>query len=143
MAENLRYLSVDSMIPVIDLIGKPFQDGGRGPETFDCWGLCLEVFRREGVMLRDYRLCCYDAEGFDRNFRDELPRWNRYQWPDIPVPAVITIRFNEPVVNHVGVYIGDMKFLHTREKTGVVVERIDAPYWKHRIEGFYTPNEPR
>lgn len=129
------------MIPVTDLIGRPFIDGGRGPEDFDCWGLCLEVFRREGVALRDYRLCCYDTEGFARNFQDALPGWRRHEWPDVPAPAVVAIRFNTSVVNHVGVYIGDGRFLHTREKTGVLIERIDSPAWRRRIEGFYTSNE--
>lgn len=126
------------MTPVTDLIGKPFADGGRGPDAFDCWGLCLEVFRREGIILRDYRLCCHDSEGFARNFHDALPAWVRHIEP--PVPSVVAIRFNTAAVNHVGVYVGDGKFLHTREKTGVVLERVDAPYWRRRIEGFYTPN---
>lgn len=131
------------MIPATDLLGKPFRDGGRGPDAFDCWGLCVEVFRREGVTLRDYRLYCYDTEGFFQNFHDELPRWDRHEWPNIPVPAVVAIRFNTYVVNHVGVYIGDGKFLHTREKTGVLIERIESPAWRRRIEGFYTPKKAR
>ena len=131
------------MTPAIDLIGVPFADGGRGPDSFDCWGLCLEVFRREGITLRDYRLCCHDSEGFRGNFEIERPAWRRHEWPDIPSPAVVALRFNTTAVNHVGVYIGDNKFLHTREKTGVVIERVDSPYWKRRIEGFYTPNETR
>ena len=126
-------------MPANDLIGVPFSDGGRGPDSFDCWGLCLEVFKRHGLSLRDYKLCCHDSEGFNVLFLGALPEWTRHEGPEIPVPSVVAIRFNSGVVNHVGVYIGDGKFLHTREKTGVCIERIDAPYWKHRIEGFYTP----
>jgi cell wall-associated NlpC family hydrolase len=128
---------------VTDLIGVPFADGGRGPDGYDCWGLVCEVFRRGGIELQDYRECnlsCYDSNGFFDIFRKEMSRWVRHEVADIPVPAVVAIRFNHPVfVNHVGVYVGDEKFLHTREKTGVCVERIDTPYWRHRIEGFYTP----
>jgi cell wall-associated NlpC family hydrolase len=128
---------------VTDLIGAPFIDGGRGPEGYDCWGLVCEVFRREGIILRDYRefsLSCHDSEGFSGIFSDEAGRWTRREPPDIPIPAVVTIRFNHPVfVNHVGVYVGDGKFLHTRDKTGACIERIDAPHWRNRIEGFYTP----
>ena len=127
---------------VTDLIGKPFVDGGRGPEAYDCWGLCVEVFRRQGVELRDYKLCCHDSAGFDGLFQEALSQWERREEPNIPAPSVVAIRFNHPVfINHVGVYIGNGRFLHTREKTGVVVERIDSPCWRDRVEGFYTPTE--
>jgi cell wall-associated NlpC family hydrolase len=122
-----------------DLVGAPFEDRGRGPGGYDCWGLVCEAYRREGISLPDYTLCCHDAEGFHGFFEEELPRWTRHEPPDIPVPAVVTIRLNSPLVRHVGVYIGGGRFLHTREKTGAVIERIDAPQWRHRIEGFYTP----
>jgi cell wall-associated NlpC family hydrolase len=132
---------------VTDLIGAPFIDGGRGPEGYDCWGLVCEVFRREGIELRDYRECglsCHDDVGFSRIFSEEIHRWTRHELPNVPVPSVVAIRFSNPsLVNHVGVYIGERvgeyRFLHTREKTGVCIERIDAPYWRHRIEGFYVP----
>lgn len=126
---------------VDDLIGVPFADGGRGPDAFDCWGLCREVYRRFGLELPDYALCCYDAEGFLRHFAEQRPLWQRHELPNVPTPAVVAIRFNAPSVNHVGVHIGEGKFLHTREKTGVVIELVASPAWRRRIEGFYTPKE--
>ncbi|MDR1977214.1 MAG: C40 family peptidase [Synergistaceae bacterium] len=136
-------MRVTDLTDLTGLIGKPFIDGGRGPDGYDCWGLVCEVFRRGGIELRDYRdfnLSCYDSEGFCGLFEKESLRWTRHEPPDIPVPAVVTIRFNHPIfVNHVGVYVGGGKFLHTREKTGVCIERLDSPCWRHKIEGFYTP----
>ena len=32
-----------------DLIGKPYEPHGTGPEAFDCWGLCVEVLKRLGI----------------------------------------------------------------------------------------------
>jgi cell wall-associated NlpC family hydrolase len=122
-----------------DLIGVPFVDGGRGPDGYDCWGLVCEVFRREGIELRDYKLSCYDSTGAFLLFQEALSSWTRYDPPE--VPAVVAIKLNFPAVNHVGVYIGNGKFLHTRDKTGVVIERLDAPQWRHRVEGFYVPGE--
>jgi cell wall-associated NlpC family hydrolase len=122
---------------VTDLIGVPFIDGGRGPEGYDCWGLCLEVFRRCGVALPDYKLCCYDSPGFFSLFQGALSQWTRCDPP--AVPAVVALKLNFPAVNHAGVYVGEGKFLHTRDKTGVVIECLNAPQWRHRIEGFYVP----
>lgn len=126
------------MLHVADLIGKPFVDGGRGPDGYDCLGLVREVYRRCGVDFPNYTGCCYDLAAFSAGYEKERPRWIRHEPPDIPVPAVVAIRFNAPVVNHVGVYIGEGKFLHTREKTGVVIELTRSPAWNRRIEGFYT-----
>jgi len=126
-------------IDLQDLIGKPFTDGGRGPDTYDCWGLVAEVFRRYGTELQDYKLCCHDYKGFYKLFIADITTRKRWEYSNIPIPAVVAIRFNKPFVNHVGVYIGEFKFLHTREKTGVVIERIDSVLWKSKIEGFYTP----
>lgn len=129
-------------LKIYDLIGVPFVNGGRTVEEgFDCWGLCLEVFCRMGKELTDYRVSCYDFEAAFASFDSERAAWIRHEWPDVPTPSVVAIRFNTPNVNHVGVYVGDGKFLHTREKTGVCIERADSPAWRHRIEGFYTQKE--
>jgi cell wall-associated NlpC family hydrolase len=37
-----------------DLLGKPFADGGRGPDSFDCVGLAIEVQRRRGLDIPDF-----------------------------------------------------------------------------------------
>ena len=126
-----------------DLIGIPFVDGGRDPRIgLDCWGLVLEVFRRAGVTLPDYQIGCHQTEAIGVAVEGERlkGRWRHWHAFDAPAPSVIAIRFNSPLlVNHTGVYIGGGRFIHTRELTGVAIERVDAPSWRHRIEGFYTP----
>jgi len=40
--------------------------------------------------------------------------------------------------NHLGVYIGKGKFIHTYAKAGgVVIDRVNSPFWKNRIKGYY------
>lgn len=126
------------------LVGIPFISGGeQTPETgFDCWGLVRHVFREQCVSLPDYRLCPDDDEGFFAQFRAERGKWRRHEWPDAPAPSVAALRFpSVEFVSHVGVYVGGGRFLHTREKTGAVVERVESPAWFRRIEGFYTPKD--
>jgi cell wall-associated NlpC family hydrolase len=126
-----------------DLIGIPFVDGGRDPRTgLDCWGLVREVFRRAGTTLPDFTIGCHDTTEIGAAVESErmLGRWRHWHAHDAPAPSVVAIRFNSPLlVNHTGVYLGRKRFLHTRELTGVAVERIDSPSWRDRIEGFYTP----
>jgi cell wall-associated NlpC family hydrolase len=44
-----------------------------------------------------------------------------------------------PSFSHVGIYIGDGKFVHAaNERTGVKTERLSNGYWSKRFEGYRT-----
>jgi len=124
-----------------DLLGKPFVDGGRGPDSYDCYGLATEIFRRHGIELPDYRISCENASKINSTIDEEKNKWIECEKPE--VPSVVVLRFNSRYFNHVGVYIGSGKFIHTAKKTGVRIDRIDDIYWKNRIEGYYKPGQVR
>ena len=125
------------MLPIADLIGKPYIDGADGPEGYDCWSLAREVFRRAGIILPDYRVAAVDAS-IDAQINKQRPDWVRCEG-EPPVPALIVFRLEGVYANHVGVYIGGGKFIHIFEKTSACIDRIDRPLWKRKIEGFYIP----
>lgn len=124
-----------------DLIGIPFVDGGRDPRKgLDCWGLSLEIFRRHGIKLPDYKIACEDASRIDQEVTAERPYWLKCVGGELPVPALVVIKFNSAIYcNHTGVFIGGGRFIHTRERVGVNIDRIDSPAWRRMIEGFYIP----
>jgi cell wall-associated NlpC family hydrolase len=127
-------------MPVItdDLIGKPFQDGGRGPDGYDCWGLAKEIFRRHGIELPDYQICCEDASRIASEIDTQRPGWIRCDSLP-PTPSLVVMRYGSKFCNHTGVYLGYGQFIHTRESIGVNIDRIESPNWRHRIEGIYRP----
>jgi len=45
---------METMFNYDDLIGIPFVDGGRDITGLDCWGLALELFKRQGYIIHDY-----------------------------------------------------------------------------------------
>ncbi len=126
-----------------DLIGCPFVGSGRDYHTgLDCYGLAEEVFRRNGIEIPEYDEDYRNIELVTKTMKGGLskPCWKKIEKGEkIPVPALMAIRFGvpEPFVNHVGIYIGHGKFIHTRENTGVVIESTESPVWKHVIEGYY------
>jgi cell wall-associated NlpC family hydrolase len=124
-----------------DLIGKPFANHGRGPDSYDCYGLAKEVFRRCGIELPEFWVSCEDATRIEETILNEKAggRWVRLQKPQ--VPCLVVLRFNSDKINHVGVYVGFGEFLHTAKKSGVHVGRIDHPYYRNVIEGYYIPAE--
>jgi cell wall-associated NlpC family hydrolase len=127
------------MFNYYDLIGIPFKDGGRDAAGFDCYGLVMEVYRRNGIDLPEYFAPALDSEAVSNQISQAktLDIWQRASSTEPPFLSVMAIRFNSPLCNHTGVYIGDGRFIHTRERIGVSIDRIDSPAWRHRIEGFY------
>lgn len=123
-----------------DLIGVPFQNRGRDCEHgLDCYGLVKEVYKRHGIEIPEY-----DADYNDMERINELIEGNTqgYPWRELAepkVPCLIAIRFGSPVgvVNHTAVYIGGGKFIHTRERVGVCIDRVSNPAWRRVIVGFY------
>ena len=123
----------------LDLVGVPFRDGGRDLSGLDCWGLTREIYSRFGYDFPLYEISCYDTMNVNQEMERNRAFWKQHFPPKIPVPCVITFKISSPVINHVGVFIGEGRFIHTRELTGTVIEKLDSPVWRHRIEGFYTP----
>lgn len=114
-----------------DLIGVPFAYGGRGPDSFDCYGLIMECARRAGKNLPDFGFAS-DQALISAMMGSTMPQWQETE----PGPgAVVLIRIGR-LVSHVGYMLNADHMIHAWHKTGgVTIERIDT--WQPRIVGFY------
>ena len=119
-----------------DLIGKPYQDGGRGPDAYDCWGLAIEIHRRFGIDLPDFDISAKACEQIHNKIIDQsyLNSWQEIEAPKMP--CLILFKAHPRFVQHVGTFIGYGRFLHIREY-GVAIERVLSPLWNKRIRGFW------
>ena len=122
------------MCQTSDLVGKPFRESGRGPDAYDCWGLAVEVFRRFGIAIPDYRISC---ESVTSGVMDKREQWARCVG-EIPAPALVVFT-TAGITDHIGVYLGAGKFIHAHKSAGVVVAVTNHVFWKRRIEGYYVP----
>ena len=113
----------------LDLIGKPFAYGGRGPDAFDCYGLVREMFRRRGVEVPNYNS---PTEGA-RIIAAMLSGANDWQETQCSPGVVLLMRI--PGSMHVGFTVDQFRFIHAWEKSGVCVERIQD--WRNRIVACY------
>lgn len=91
------------IIDYTDLVGVPFINQGRNPQKgLDCYGLVKEVFRRYGCGdIGEYWCDAEDKEYINKVLRKAVsgPRWREINYKDgedIPVPALIALRFNSP-----------------------------------------------
>ncbi len=117
----------------LGLLGKTYRYGGNAPDTgFDCSGLVRWVF--------------------DEKIETELPRsslaMSRMSAPDVRkdelVPGdLVFFRTRGRVVSHVGIYIGDGRFVHAATRAGKVrIDRLDTSYWRNRFTNAKRVIEP-
>ena len=118
-------------------IGLPYLENGRTEAGIDCWGLA-RVFYREQLNID---LPSYTDEyngSHDPAVIEAISRyresWEKTETPNIGDLCLFNI-LGEPT--HVGIFVGNNKFLHSREGRDSVIETLDNTKWKNRFQGFY------
>jgi cell wall-associated NlpC family hydrolase len=118
--------SVQEMLgKALDLIGIRYRRGGSSPETgFDCSGFVNHVFR-EGLGLylpHNAKQIAKEGEAVSRN--------------DLQPGDLVFFNTMRRAFSHVGIYLGDNKFVHAPRTGGVVrIEDMNESYWKKRFNG--------
>jgi cell wall-associated NlpC family hydrolase len=120
-------------------IGIPYELGGRDKAGADCWGIVRMILRDEfGKELPDFPITRWDPQ-------DDIS-WRKLEAAKSEIPC---IRVTHPkpgdicVLNlcgrptHVGIFISANEIIHTLGGIQSVIERIESPRIKSRIEGFY------
>lgn len=130
-AEWARNASTDTaasnsvLMRAISLVGTPYRYGGNTPQGgFDCSGLVNFVY--------------------DDMLAKKLPRTSTalaaYQGPRITPRQLATgdlVFFgSRGQVSHVGIYVGDGRFVHAPSSGGTVrLDRLDGAYWREHYSG--------
>lgn len=122
-------------------IGLPYLSNGRTESGIDCWGLVRLFYKQElNIELPSYNDLYSDASSPEVS---EVIKQYRDTWSSIatanPGDVCLFNIYGEPA--HVGIYIGDNKFLHAREGRDSVVESLFSPQWSKRFQGFFKYTE--
>lgn len=131
-----------SIINTTKFLGIPFVNKGRSLEGCDCWGLVQMIFREHGVEVPEYGInCdCRDWKEIHSHIEKARKQWNRIDKPKVPCLVVLrSVNVNAPIsfTDHVAVFVGEGKMMHTIEKLGSHITKINHPLWNRKIEGFY------
>ena len=120
-------------------IGLPFEDGGRGPDRVDCWGLLRMCFRdRLGVDLPSYgEISARDlirvARAMDAGKDDG---WRAVSVPrEMDVALMRSGRGGSRVV-HVGVMVDHRRVLHVEAASAAAVVPVTHFSVAGRIVGY-------
>ena len=135
-----------------DLIGIPFEHAGRVPfrgkrfltygRGIDCYGVLLEIYRRQGIMVADPFACTLPDWGTREPGADPLTwiKTNLKDWTKIPEPVdgcAVAFSRHGKAADHVGVMVSPYQFVHAIEVAGTVVSRLDRTPWADIRIGFY------
>ncbi|MFA7287330.1 MAG: NlpC/P60 family protein [Melioribacteraceae bacterium] len=125
-------------IDVSEYCDVPFLEKGRSIEGWDCWGPAYIIYKnRLGIELPLYTDRYKNTE--DEKELGRLIGKEKLMWEEVDNPEpydLVNLRLkNQPM--HVGVCIGNGKFLHCMENVGTTVEKLKSLTWRDRIIGFY------
>ena len=115
----------DLVVNALGFLGVPYQRGGNSAETgFDCSGFVKAMYEQTvGLILP--RKAEQQAAATQKIDRSEL------QPGDLVFFNTLRRAFS-----HVGIYIGDGKFIHSPKPGAQVrVESMGLSYWSHRFDG--------
>lgn len=113
------------LMRAISLVGTPYRYGGNSPDGgFDCSGLVNYVYSD----MLDLRLPRSSRELAD------------FQGPKIAPQSLTTADLvffgSAGAVSHVGIYVGEGRFVHAPSTGGTVrLDRLDGPYWRDHYSG--------
>jgi cell wall-associated NlpC family hydrolase len=117
-----RMLAARITESALHFIGTPYSFGGTTAAGFDCSGYVQHVFRSAGISLPRTA----DAQYLVGKHVDTA----HAQRGDLVFFQTYTAG-----VSHVGIYLGNARFIHSSSSRGVTVSSLNEPYWSSRYLG--------
>jgi len=130
-ADNLSQVAPDeamsqgeAMMVALAQLGVPYRYGGISrKQGFDCSGLMQFAYAKAGIEL-------------PRTAREQFQATERLERKDLRPGDLVFFRINGRTIDHVGMYLGDGRFIHA-PRPGKDVEEAELrnPYWNRRYAG--------
>jgi cell wall-associated NlpC family hydrolase len=127
LVDQVRDRASDMVLTAMNFLGVPYRRGGSSEATgFDCSGFTRHVFERSiGLVLPRRADEQATAKGLLQISRDELRPGD-----------LVFFNTLRRTFSHVGIYVGDGKFIHSPRSGGKVrVEDMRMSYWNARFTG--------
>ncbi|MBD3299652.1 MAG: glycoside hydrolase [candidate division Zixibacteria bacterium] len=118
--------SVDPVIfsrIVRDYLGTPYKLGGTDEDGIDCSYLVHSLYRD------------YDGRHLPTLTRDLVRVGHRVSADELAVGDLVFFSFNGNNVSHVGIYLGDNRFVHASESRGVIISSLRESVYRDRYVG--------
>ncbi|MES2933889.1 MAG: C40 family peptidase [Pseudomonadota bacterium] len=130
--EDISHRASDLALSAMGMIGIRYKFGGNSPESgLDCSGLVRYVFKESwGAIL-------------PRTAEEISHVGAQVETANLQPGDLVFYNTLRRSFSHVGIYLGDNKFVHSPSKGGKVrIESMDIAYWKKRFNGARRINNP-
>ncbi len=104
-------------------IGKPYRNGAKGPDAFDCSGFVYYVFRQSRVVL-------------PVSAAEILKTGYQISRDGVQPGDLVFFKISKEL--HVGIMLNGREFVHASKSRGVAVDDVDSSYWKRSFLSFRT-----
>ena len=127
--DNVRHAVTDRtselVVSAMGFLGVPYRRGGNSAETgFDCSGFVRAMYNKSvGLLL-------------PRRAEEQAAATEKIDRSDLKPGDLVFFNTMRRAFSHVGIYIGDGKFIHSpRSGSEVRVEDMNGSYWQRRFNG--------
>ncbi len=102
-------------------LGVPYRYGGNNPNGFDCSGLVYYAYHQAGKQV-------------PRSTREQYRYSKKLNRNELRPGDLVFFRISRSKVSHVGIYIGDNRFVHAPSSgKRVQISSLNNVYWKPRF----------
>ncbi|MBE3588711.1 MAG: C40 family peptidase [Thermoanaerobacteraceae bacterium] len=108
----------------VSLLGKPYAFGASGPSSFDCSGFTAYVFRQVAGINLPHNAAAQAELGRPVS-RDRLS----------PGDLVFFGYYGGRGIGHVGIYVGEGRFIHASTNRGVTYSSLSDTYYANNYKG--------
>ena len=122
----------DLVVTAIGFLGVPYRRGGNSADVgFDCSGFVRAMYNQTvGHML-------------PRRAEEQAAATEKIDRSQLKPGDLVFFNTMRRGFSHVGIYMGDNKFIHSPSSGGKVrIESMDLAYWKHRFNGARRMDDP-
>ncbi|MFC0348393.1 C40 family peptidase [Undibacterium danionis] len=129
--KDLRDKTSDLTINAMSMLGIKYKRGGNSPENgLDCSGFVRLVFKNSS-----------ETE-LPRTAKEISNKGDKVEPKDLKPGDLVFYNTLKKSFSHVGIYLGDNKFIHSPSAGGRVrIESMNVSYWKKRFNGARRINE--
>ncbi|MFN3918581.1 MAG: C40 family peptidase [Flavobacteriales bacterium] len=107
-------------------VGKPYQFGATGPNSFDCSGFTWYIWNKNGIDL-------------PRSSSDQASAVSRIRINDVQKGDLLFFGRSDKTISHVGIVVSEkgqsLKMIHASSSIGISYVNVnEVEYWKNRLQ---------
>jgi len=119
---NTNNSSINNIIKIANAqIGKKYKWGATGPNSFDCSGFTSYIYKN-GVGINLPRTSIAQSKVGIKISKNQLKSGD-----------LVFFNTSGKGISHVGMYIGDSKFIHASTSKGIRIDSLNSSYYKSRF----------